>query len=87
MVAQVHDQLLGREGLPGGISRASRLAAATLGAGVAVQELSPGELFDGADAQGIICLFDVVDLGGAPGWSSRRKKMLVGEATMWRSLV
>ena len=51
VVAQVHDQQLGREGFAGVPGRALGLAPAALGAGGHVEELLPREVLDAAGAE------------------------------------
>jgi hypothetical protein len=67
-VPQIHDQFLGRQRLPGGVGWAGCLAATTFRAGVAVQQLFPGELLDGAHAQRLLRLLDILDLGDGARW-------------------
>ena len=61
VVAEVHDQHLGRERLLGVPRRALRLAAAALGAGREVEHALPAEVLDRADAEGGV-LVQVVDV-------------------------
>ena len=51
VVAQVEDELLGRQRLSGGPGRALRLAAAALGAGAQVEQALPAEVLDLAEAE------------------------------------
>ena len=61
VVAQLHDQHLGRERLLGVPGRALRLAAAALGAGREVEHALPAEVLDRADAE-LGVLVEVVDV-------------------------
>ena len=61
VVAQPHDQQLGRQRLLGVPGRALRLAAAALGAGGEVEQALPGEVLDRADAERGV-LVEVVDV-------------------------
>ena len=64
VVAQRHDQQLGRQRLVGVPRRALRLAAAALGAGGEVEQALPGEVLDLADAErGVLVeLLDVLEV-------------------------
>ena len=59
LVAQPHDQQLGREHLAGGKGRAGVLAAPALRAGVRVEHLLPGEVGGRAGAEADVLLRDV----------------------------
>ena len=65
VVAQVQDDLLGRQRLAGGPGRALRLAPPALGAGGHVQQALPGEVLDLAQAEHVgvrVGLFEVEHL-------------------------
>ena len=64
LVAQVHHDELGREGLAGVPGRALALAAPALGAGDEVEQLLPGEVVDPAGAEDRVLVHRLdVDLG------------------------
>ena len=69
VVAQVEDDLLGRQRLVGRPGRALRLAAAALGAGAQVEQALPGHVLDLADAEHVgvrVGLLEVEDLAVRP---------------------
>ena len=69
VVAQRHDEQLGRQRLAGVPRRAQVLAAAALGAGGEVQQALPGEVFDAAYAQ--LDLGTLAGVGGLHGLLQR----------------
>ena len=69
MVAQVQDDLFGRQWLAGRPGRALRLAPPALGAGAHVEEAFPGEVLDLAAAEDVgvrVGLLEVEHLAVAP---------------------
>ena len=67
VVAQVEDELLGRQRLAGDPGRALRLAAAALRAGAQVEQALPGQVLDLADAEHVdirVGLLEVEHLAG-----------------------
>ena len=83
LVAQVHDDELGGQGLAGVPGRALALAAAALGAGDEVEQLLPGEVLDLAGAEDRVLVHRLdVDLGRLVEGAEARR--LAGEGDVQR---
>jgi hypothetical protein len=73
VIAQVHDQQLRRQRLPGVPGRALRLAAPALGAGREVEQALPGKVLDLAPAHQVVLAW-ILEIDRTAGGVNRQQR-------------